>query len=187
MQMSDPTPTSAEIGQEATESIGLPYRIAVLCYLRDAQGRLLMLHRSKAPNQGRYSPIGGKLEVGEGEGPHECAQREIQEEAGLDIATEDIEFIGMVSEKGYEDAGHWLLFCFDVTRVISHDELPTYEFEEGILEWVEPDDIESLNIPETDRQVLWPLVRERKPGGIFTVHIDCSTDPMTWTIHASGS
>ena len=185
--MPEATPTSAEIGQEAGGSNALPYRIAVLCYLHDSQGRLLMLHRSKAPNKGRYSPIGGKLEVGLGEGPHECARREIQEEAGLDIDPSDIEFIGMVSEKGYEDEGHWLMFCFDITRTIEHDELPTYEFDEGVLEWVEPDKIESLNIPDTDRQVLWPLVRNRKPGNVFTVHIDCSVDPMTWVVHASGS
>ena len=184
--MSEATPTSAEVGHEGGQDSSLPYRIAVLCYLRDGDGRLLMLHRSKAPNQGRYSPIGGKLEVGEGEGPHECARREIHEEAGLDIDPADIEFIGMVSEKGYENAGHWLLFCFDVTRPIEHDELPAYEFDEGVLEWVEPERIDSLDIPDTDRQVLWPLVQQRKPGSVFTVHIDCSVDPMTWVVHASG-
>ena len=41
----------------------LPYRIAVLCYLEDLDGRLLMLHRRKEPNAGMHSPIGGKLEI----------------------------------------------------------------------------------------------------------------------------
>ena len=44
----------------------LPYRVAVLCYLYDHEGRLLLLHRCKAPNSGRHSPIGGKLELAEG-------------------------------------------------------------------------------------------------------------------------
>ena len=48
----------------------VPYRIAVLCYLKDASGRVLLLHRRKEPNAGLYSPIGGKLEVSVGEGPH---------------------------------------------------------------------------------------------------------------------
>ena len=59
----------------------------MLCYLWNTEAdseRLLMLHRSKAPNSGRYSPIGGKVEISEGESPHECAIREIHEEAGLD-------------------------------------------------------------------------------------------------------
>ena len=60
----------------------LPYRIAVLCYLRDKDGRQLMLHRLKNPNAGMYSPIGGKLDIHTGDGPHDCARREIQEETG---------------------------------------------------------------------------------------------------------
>ena len=39
--------------------IGLPYRIAVLCYLYDEHGKQLLLHRIKPPNADRYSPIGG--------------------------------------------------------------------------------------------------------------------------------
>lgn len=32
----------------------LPYRIAVLCYLYDERGRVLLLHRRKSPNAGLY-------------------------------------------------------------------------------------------------------------------------------------
>ncbi len=49
----------------------LPFRIAVLCYLYDDAGNVLLLHRSKAPNEGMYSPIGGKLESSWGESPHD--------------------------------------------------------------------------------------------------------------------
>ncbi|MAB83401.1 MAG: NUDIX hydrolase [Phycisphaerae bacterium] len=160
----------------------LPYRIAVLCYLQDTRGRLLMLHRSKKPNAGMHSPIGGKLEIGIGESPHECARREIHEEAGLEIDPSDISFMGMVSEAGYEQAGHWLLFCFRVTRQIDPEEIPEYEFDEGVLEWVEQDDIASLNLPESDRTVLWPMVRKH-PDEVFVAHIDCSKSPYQTTIH----
>ena len=60
-------------------SASLPYKIAVLCYLYDERGDLLLLHRNKAPNAGMYSPIGGKLEMADGEGPQESAVREIFE------------------------------------------------------------------------------------------------------------
>lgn len=163
----------------------LPYRIAVLCYLHDEDGRLLMLHRAKDPNCGMYSPIGGKLEILDGEGPHDCARREIQEESGLDIDPKDIRLIGMVTETAYEDAGHWMIFCFKVMRPIAADEIPTYEIDEGVLEWVAPQQVESLPIPETDRQVLWPLVKEHE-GGVFAVHIDCSVQPMQWVVHETG-
>ena len=166
----------------AASSQQLPYRIAVLCYLEDTEGRLLMLHRSKNPNAGMHSPIGGKLEVGIGESPHECARREIHEEAGLDIDPDDIRLIGMVSEAGYEGDGHWLLFCFRVTRPIGTSEIPVYEFEEGTLVWVAPDAIESLNLPESDRTVLWPMVRTHSDT-VFVAHIDCCQTPMQATIH----
>ena len=68
----------------------LPHRIAVLCYLYDERGRLLLLHRRKNPNIGMYSPIGGKLETSTGEGPHDCAVREIQEETGVEIDHDDL-------------------------------------------------------------------------------------------------
>ena len=163
----------------------LPYRIAVLCYLRDENGRQLMLHRSKKPNAGMYSPIGGKLDINTGEGPHDCARREIHEESGLDISPRDLQLIGMVSETAYETAGHWLIFCFQVTRVIEPGELQFTEFDEGTLEWIEQDRIETLDIPETDRKVLWPLVQDRR-SGVFSVHIDCSVEPMTWVVHEPG-
>ncbi|MCH2145560.1 MAG: NUDIX domain-containing protein [Phycisphaerales bacterium] len=162
----------------------VPYRIAVLCYLKDASGRVLLLHRRKEPNAGLYSPIGGKLEVSTGEGPHACAIREIEEEAGIRLDAGDIRMFGIVSEASYERETHWLIFLFEVTRPIEHDEIEHMTFDEGVLEWVEPDDVESLNIPETDRQVMWPNVRKHH-GGFFVAHIDCATEPFTWTLEQS--
>ena len=53
--MSAPTPTNPH------DARSKPYKIAVLCYLYDEEGRLLLLHRRKPPNRDMYSPIGGKL------------------------------------------------------------------------------------------------------------------------------
>ena len=53
----------------------LPYKIAVLCYLFDREGRVLLLHRERPPNRGLYSPVGGKLEQSLGESPTACAIR----------------------------------------------------------------------------------------------------------------
>lgn len=162
----------------------LPYRIAVLCYLRDAQGRQLMLHRAKAPNEGLYSPIGGKLEPETGESPHQCAVREIFEETGLRIDLSEVRLSGMVAETAYENAGHWLLFLFDVTRPISHEEITEMAFDEGTLEWVSMDAIDELPLPWTDKQFIWPLVKTHQ-GGFFSCHIDCREDPMVSTLNES--
>ena len=166
-----------------------PYKIAVLCYLYDEQGRLLLLHRRKPPNRDMYSPIGGKLEIALGEGPHDCALREIREEASVELSHDEIRLISIVSETAYEGEDHWLIFLFEATRAIRAGEIPHAEFDEGRLEWHSVDAVESLAIPQTDREVMWPNVRKHK-GGFFMVHIDCSKDPMqprvceSWQIQA---
>ena len=155
----------------------MPYKVAVLCYLYDTEGRLLLLHRRKPPNRDMYSPIGGKLEIADGEGPHDCALREIREEAHLELRPDEIRMISIVSERAYKGEEHWLIFLFEVTRPIRPDEIPHSEFDEGRLEWHAVDEVEKLPIPATDRDVMWPLVRKNR-GGFFMVHIDCAVEPM---------
>jgi 8-oxo-dGTP diphosphatase len=163
----------------------LPHRIAVLCYLYDQQGRLLLLHRRKNPNSGMFSPIGGKLETSTGEGPHDCAVREIREETGVEIDHDDLRMMGLVSERAYQGEGHWLIFLFEVTRPIRHDEMKWTQFEEGQLEWKHPSEVSALDIPRTDRDVMWPLVQEHRGRGFFAVHIDWAQDGIAWKVHES--
>ncbi len=156
----------------------MPYKIAVLCYICNSRGELLLLHRARKPNQHLYSPIGGKLEQATGESPYACALREIQEEIGITLTLADIALIGIVSERGHEGEAHWLMFCFEVKKPL---DFPGRSIEEGVLEWIAPEKVGALNIPKTDRDVIWPLVREyasmlnsaRKVPGFFSVHIDC--------------
>ncbi len=162
----------------------LPYRIAVLCYLWDADGKTLMLHRNKAPNSGMYSPPGGKLEPATGESPHCCAVREIEEETGVRLDHQEVRLMGMVSETAYEGECHWLLFLFEVTRPVGHDEIAAYDMDEGRLEWLDRHDIEHLPLPQTDREIIWPLVSEHA-GGFFACHIDCRVQPMQAVIQES--
>ena len=162
----------------------LPYRIAVLCYLRAADGKLLMLHRCKPPNKGMYSPPGGKLEPTTGESPHCCAIRETWEETGVSLPYHEMRLMGMVSETAYEGECHWLLFRFEATRPIGHDEITAYEMDEGTLEWLDRDTIDGLDLPQTDREIIWPLVAEHM-GGFFACHIDCRSEPLTWTVQES--
>jgi 8-oxo-dGTP diphosphatase len=167
----------------------LPYKMACLCDLRDDRGRVLLLRRTKSPNEGLCSPIGGKLDTASGESPAMCALREIKEEAGIDVAIDDLHLMGLVAERAYEGAGHWLMFVYRVTRPV---EVPAGEIREGLLEWFDPSEIDDLPLPETDRKVIWPMIRanERADGahGFFSVHIDCTGDELAWTVeHSSGS
>lgn len=168
----------------------LPYRLACLCDLRDARGRILLLRRAKAPNQGLCSPIGGKLDMAGGESPAQCARREIREEAELDIPPERLHLMGLISECSYEGRGHWLLFYY---RVLGPVEVPPRDMREGRLEWFDPGEIAGLPLPETDRRIIWPLIERHEAGpagrpGFFVVHIDCRRGDgphMTWTVDQS--
>ena len=147
-----------------------------------------MLHRAKEPNKGLCSPIGGKLDMTIGESPARCAQREIQEEAGLNIPIDRLHLMGLISEAAFEGRGHWLLFYY---RVLGTVHVPPHDMREGRLDWHHPSEVDKLPLPETDRQIIWPLIRRhegKRPGdlpGFFTVHIDCTGPKMTWTVQQS--
>jgi 8-oxo-dGTP diphosphatase len=58
--------------------------------------RVLMVHRRKQPNQGRWNGIGGKLLPGES--PIDGVTREVLEETGIDLAAaESVVYAGVVT------------------------------------------------------------------------------------------
>jgi 8-oxo-dGTP diphosphatase len=177
--------TGAAAGLSGIDKTGtLPYRVAVLCYLYDEEGRVLLLHRSQAPNRGMYSPVGGKVDWARGEGPHDCARREIREETGISLEPGDLRLVGIVSERAYQGEAHWLIFLFEAIGPVPRTSLAWVEFKEGTLEWVAPEAVPGLPIPRTDRDVMWPLVQAHR-GGFFAVHIDWAPEGITWTVHES--
>ena len=131
----------------------LPYKISTLIYLRNADDELLLLQRRKAPNAGLWSPVGGKLEMGTGESPHEAAAREVGEETGLQVAPGDLHLFAMMAEKNYEDRCHWLMFLFDCRVPLPGLPPP---IEEGTFAFFREQAIHELPIPDTDRASLWP-------------------------------
>lgn len=159
----------------------LPYKIAVLCYLFDETGRVLLLHRRKPPNRDLYSPVGGKLETAIGESPTDCALREIQEEVSLSLTHNDLHLTGIVSEEGYEDQTHWLMFLYEVTRPVT---VTRTEFDEGRLEWFERDALDKLPLPRTDREVIWPLFWKHR-GSFFMAHLRCHHGRLDWSVQQS--
>ncbi|MDR2982900.1 MAG: NUDIX domain-containing protein [Puniceicoccales bacterium] len=132
----------------------LPFKISVLVFIKDSQGRQLLIQRLKAPNLNCWSPIGGKLEMGEGESPFECAVRETGEETGLNITAGDLHLFGMISERGYEGSGHWLMFLFDCHKPL--EALPA-TIDEGQFGFFSRSEVDSLALPPSDRTLVWPV------------------------------
>jgi len=161
-----------------TNSIAqLPFRISTLVFLRDAQDRFLLLHRNRAPNQGKWSPIGGKLDMEAGESPFECARRETLEETGLRVSDEDLHLFGYVSEKNYEGERHWLMFLFHCRRRL--DRLPP-AMEEGRFGFFTREEIRSLPIPETDDRLVWNQF-DAHSEGFSGIRADCA-DPENMVV-----
>ena len=157
--------------QESTVQGSSDFRISTLVFLRNPNEELLMLKRSKAPNAGKWSPIGGKLETSQGESPFECAIRETYEETGFEIQEPDLHLFACVSEKNYENAGHWLMFLF-----ACHKPLPflPQKGDEGDFAFFRRSNIESMDIPRSDKTLIWPLFDEYKDGGFVVVRANCS-------------
>lgn len=160
---------------------GYPFKIAVLCDLRDAEGRVLLIRRAQNPNKGLYSPIGGKLDMPSGESPAMCARREIREEAGLEVPIERLHLGGIISEHGYDGNTNWLMFWYRVRGPVSVRGGP---MREGTLEWHRIEDLQTLALPQTDRSIIWPLVLAHD-GGFFAVHIECAGAEFRSTLEQS--
>ncbi len=138
-----------------------------------------MLERLRAPNAGLWSPFGGKLDVAHGESPHQCAARETLEEVGVSFQPRDFHLTGMISEAGYEGKTHWLMFMFELRPKLQTLPPPGPE---GRFEFVPLDEVCRRPIPQTDREVLWPLFQKHR-GGFFAVSIQCGKDEVfSWKI-----
>jgi 8-oxo-dGTP diphosphatase len=133
-----------------TFPIGLK-RSAAMVALRH-EDRFMLLRRAKAPNAGRYVPIGGKLEPYED--PYSAALRETREETGLVL--DDLRYGGVLIETSPTDY-NWQgnIYLADIP------DMPPPPCDEGILEWVAFADIPTLPAPPTDWHVYQFLVAGR--------------------------
>lgn len=160
----------------------LPHKIATLIYGFNEADEVLLLHRSQEPNQGLWSPPGGKLKEGLGESPYACACREAAEETGFALSALDLHLTGLVSEFGYLGQTHWLMFLFEIRPRLTHLPPP---HREGVFGFFSRAAVLDLPIPQTDRDQIWPLFWRHR-GGFFAANAHCHADgTSTWTLEQS--
>lgn len=162
--------------------MALPYKIATLLYVFNARDEVLLLERAQEPNRGLWSPCGGKLHTDLGESPHACACREAGEEMGLHLHPADLHLTGIVSEHGYAGQAHWLMFLFEVKPRLATAPAP---HREGRFEFFPRAALDSLRLPQTDREQIWPLFWRHR-GGFFAAHCHCHDDGrFDWIVEQS--
>ena len=113
--------------------LALPYTI---CFcLRGSQ--VLLLYRNKAPNAARWNGLGGKIESGET--PLVAIQRELMEEAAIDVRQAlDLSFTGIVTwttgrhTTGASSGG---MYTFLARLAPDFPIWPDRPMNEGLLSW----------------------------------------------------
>ena len=159
-----------------------PYNISTLLYCFNCRDEVLLLERAQEPNLGLWSPCGGKLDTAAGESPYACACREAHEEIGLQLHPRDLHLTGVVSEHGYQGHAHWLMFLFEVLPRLKT--LPA-NHREGSFQFFPRDALDTLKLPETDRESIWPWFWQHR-GGFFAAHCHCHADGRhEWTLEES--
>lgn len=132
---------------------------AAMVILRHEQ-RLLLLKRNKAPNAGRYVPVGGKLEPFED--PYSAARRETKEETGIELSR--LHYAGVLIETS-PTRYNWQ--CNIYLADIPDLEPPSCD--EGILEWVGFDRLHHIPTPPTDWQIYQYVIR-RQPFALNAIY-----------------
>ena len=157
----------------------LPYRVATLLYAFNSRDEVLLIERTQEPNRGLWSPCGGKLHTETGESPYVCACREAREELGLELSPSDLHLAGLVSEDGYQGQSHWLMFLFEIKPKLKT--LPPIH-PEGRFQFFPREALATLNVPDTDRERIWPWFW-RYRGGFFAANCHCRPDGGNeWTL-----
>ena len=123
-----------------------------MCILKSGD-QFLLLKRKKAPNQGKYTPVGGKIDPFEN--PNQTAIRETMEETGLKI--DDYRYMGSLVESSPTDY-NWN--CLVYLAEIEFCEPP--DCDEGKLEWIHLDQVLNVPTPPTD-WFIYQYTLEQKP------------------------
>ncbi len=127
-------------------------RTAVMCILKSGD-QLLLLQRRKAPNQGLFTPIGGKLDPHEG--PTQAAIRETMEETGISV--NNYRYLGSLIETA-PTSYNWN--CLVYLAEIPWQPAPPCN--EGELHWIAIDDLLNVPTPPTDWYI-YKYMLEGKP------------------------
>ena len=120
-------------------------KLGTLCYIDNGK-ETLMLHRVKKENdmhKDKWNGLGGKFK--DGESPEECVIREVKEESGLTIKKPSLK--GIITFPAFDEIDDWMVFVFTSNQFTGS----LTECDEGVLEWIDNDNLNKLELWEGDK------------------------------------
>ncbi|MEM9465738.1 MAG: NUDIX domain-containing protein [Actinomycetota bacterium] len=108
--------------------------------------RLLLIQRGRAPEAGRWSVPGGRVEAGEG--LRDAVRREVLEETGLDVDVGDL--VGVVERRG--PGFHYVVA--DFAAACAPDAEPTAGDDAAAVAWVPASDLDEWDLVDGLRTFL---------------------------------
>jgi len=136
---------------------GLP-RVGVGVLLVDAQGRVLLTLRNRAPEAGCWSIVGGKLDFLET--LEECAVREAREEVGLEVAIRSL--LCVTDHCLPQENQHWVSPAY-LAQILA-GEAENCEPEKTVaVQWFSLDDLPA-NLTMTARNAICAYARQFRQG-----------------------
>ena len=144
-----------------------------LCYLK-RDNKYLLLHRIKKENDlnhDKWVGVGGKFL--ENERPEECLKREVLEETGLTL--KNYRYMGLVTFVSDEWEGEYmhLFLGTDWEGTVS-------ECDEGVLEWVDIEKVNTLPIWQGDK-IFLDLIKD-DTADFFTLKLVYKGDTLVSAI-----
>ena len=120
-------------------------------FVRDAQGRVLLIRRKNPPFQGSWALPGGFVDVGED--PRDACEREMKEETGLVVSVERLG--GFYGRPERDPRGHTTSVVY-VCRVLSGEAKGGDDAAEA--RWFAPEEIASTPLAFDHGEVLAELL-----------------------------
>ncbi len=129
--------------------------IGSVCFIKDVdKNKILFLKRNKEPMSDMYTGVGGKTEPDED--IYESCIREVKEETGLIVYKLKLE--GVVKTILQDADSSWILFIYTANEFGGE----IIDCNEGDLEWLNRDEVDSKNLIGFIREMLSAILDENK-------------------------
>jgi len=140
-------------------------RYDTLCYIIDDKKLLMLKKSAELFGGGKWNGLGGK--IGVGESPEQGCIREVYEESGLHVS--NLKYHGVL-KFWFGDTSEPLIVCYVFSTKSFDGQIR--EGQEGILRWIDFDEVPYEEMWEDDRHWLPMLMEGKSISGEFYFNLE---------------